>query len=170
MASGPFTDEERDRLRELHAQGLSLHEIARRMGRGKTTISRHAASMGLSWDRSKTIEATKARTADVKALRAELKHQFLVKAGELLAQMDEPYLVFNFGGKDNSYNDRLLDRPPTADLRNLMTAAAVAVDKHAVLERLDSDGGAEQAKSMIGELAGALRAVADHLPSEGDGA
>nr|WSX76182.1 helix-turn-helix domain-containing protein [Streptomyces sp. NBC_00899] len=45
----PVTDEERERIRELHAQGLGRNEIARTIGRGTRTVSIQAAAMGLTF-------------------------------------------------------------------------------------------------------------------------
>ncbi|MEP7194603.1 MAG: hypothetical protein ABI903_17280, partial [Actinomycetota bacterium] len=61
------------RLRNLHAQGLPLRECAKRMGRSRSGVGDHAKVLGLSWDRSKTQVATKARVADNRARRAELE-------------------------------------------------------------------------------------------------
>ena len=137
----PVGDAEREQIRVLHARGESLNAIAKQLGRSKSTIAHHCKAMGLSFDRSATIEATEARVADTKAKRAEVSARFLAKAGELLDQMDQPHLAFNFGGKENTYNEHLLDRAPTGDLRNLMESAAKAFGQHLAQERHDADDG-----------------------------
>lgn len=126
-------------MRELHAQGLSCSEIARRLGRSAATVSEHCKAMGLSFDRTRTIIATQAAVADNKALRATTSRRFLEKANQLLDQMDEPHIVFNIGGKDNVYTEHLMDRAPTADLRNLMASATAAFDKHLAADKHDAD-------------------------------
>ncbi len=65
--------------------------------------------------------------------------------------MDKPHLVFNFGGKDNTYEEHLLQSPPTGDLKNLMVSAATAIDKHIVLERHDATD-----PGVMGSLLGTL--------------
>lgn len=120
--------------------GKNRNEVAREHGVSPSTVSRTAAANGRSFDRSKTKNATEAKKADNAALRASTSRRLLVKANELLDQMDAPHVAFHFGGKDNTYCEKRMERPPVTDLRNLMTAAAVAVDKHLVIEKHDNSG------------------------------
>ena len=108
---------------------------------------------------------------DNKALRVSTARRMLIKANELLDQMDQPHIVFNIGGKDNIYTEQLMDRPPTVDLRNLMITAATALDKHLVLEKHDAGAGtdADHAVSAIGQIGEALTAAARILDSGDDG-
>lgn len=118
-----------------------LNQLAREFGVSPDTISRIAKTEGVTFERTATKNATAAKQADNAARRAELSQRLLDRAVEALGQMDSEFLVFNFGGRDNTYAEHRLDRPPTGDLRNLMTVAAIAVDKHLAIERHDSDGG-----------------------------
>jgi transposase-like protein len=120
--------------------GKSRNETAREHEVSASTVSRIAAANARSFDRSKTKNATEAARVDNAALRASTSRRFLEKANDLLDQMEQPHVAFNFGGKDNTYNEKQLDKPPVSDLRNLMTAAAVAVDKHLVIEKHDNSG------------------------------
>ena len=128
-------------LRSLHALGLSLSECARRMGWAPSRVSTHAKTLALTWDRSQTKAATEARVADNKAHRTALESTLLVKAEQLIAQIDQPHVVFNFGGKDNTYEEHLLNRPPTSDIRNLMQSAGIAIDRSLKLADHDGTGG-----------------------------
>ena len=101
-----WTPEEDAELRALHALGLSQAESSRRMGTSNRRVSEHSKVIGLSWDRSKTKAATDARVADNKARRAALESTLLAKADQLIAQIDAPHVVFNFGGKDNTFEKR----------------------------------------------------------------
>lgn len=126
-------------IRDVRSGEKSAGRIAREHGVAQSTVTRIAGQEGLTFDRSKTKRATEAAVEDNKALRARTSRRFLDKANELLDQMDEPHLVFNFGGRDNTYNERELERPPTADLRNLIVSAATAFDKHMAADRHDND-------------------------------
>lgn len=152
-------------LADIEAGQKSRNQIARDHGVSVSTVTKLAPPG--SFDRSQTKNATAAAVADNRRIRAQISRRLLTKANELLNQMDQPHIVFNIGGKDNVYTEHLMDRPPTTDLRNLMTSAAVAIDKHAVLEKLDSDTGADQARSMLGALAEGLAVAADHLNGTG---
>jgi transposase-like protein len=165
----PLDPAKRAAIAEDIKAGKKRNEIARIHGVGAGTVTRIAQLEGLSFDRSETENATRAVQLDNKARRTALAARLLNKAAELLDLMDEPYLVHSFGGRDNSYNEQLLDRAPASDLRNLMTSAAVAIDKHAVLEKLDVDSGAASAKSMLGELGAALQVAADHMNGTTEG-
>ncbi|QVJ03051.1 hypothetical protein KGD82_13535 [Nocardiopsis eucommiae] len=116
--------------------------------------------------RAHTEKATRARVADMAERRARIAEKYLSKAEQLLDQMDEPHLVYSFGGKENTYAEHLLDRAPTGDLRNLMTTSAVAVDKHMKLIAADTDTGAATAASMLSGIADALQIAAEQLDDE----
>lgn len=140
MSAPPVTDAERDRIRILHARGLSCGQIAAELGRVKSTITRQCKAMGLSFDREQTKAATEAKVADSAARRAETSRRFLEKANELLDQMDRPHIAYNFGGKDNTYEEHEFEKPPVDALRTLMQAAATAFDKHMAQDKHDAAG------------------------------
>lgn len=156
MSARPWTPAEDTILRALHEAGRSLHSIAAEMGRSKDTISKKAAALGLTWDRSRTAAAAQAVVIDNKARRALLVGTLYTRAEELLAQITEPHTVFNFGGKNNSYNEHLLDRPPTGDIRNLMQSASIALQRAVHLEQVDATGGVEKERSLLAQLGEAL--------------
>lgn len=148
----PVTDEERAEIRRLHAEGCGRNEIARQIGRGTRTVSVVAADLGLSFDRTRTEEATRARMADLAERRTILAEALQGDAERLTEQVWQPAVVFNFGGKDNTYEKREVPEPPAADKRQLMQAAATAIDRSLRLVPPAEDGGAEAGRSMVGQL------------------
>lgn len=138
-APAPWTPAEDHQLADLHAQGFSLSVCATRMGRSRSTVCVHSKRLGLSWDRSKTKAATQARVADNKALRSQIEAQALVEAQGFLADLHKPFLAFSFGGRDNDYNEHLLDRPPTGDVRNLMQSFNIAINQSLKIAVHDAD-------------------------------
>lgn len=135
--------------------GKSRNAIARDHQVSAGSVTKLAQEIGHRFDRSKTKNATEAAKADNAALRASTSRRLLLKANEFLDQMDRPHTAFNFGGKDNTYNEKQLDRPPVSDLRNLMTAAAVAIDKHIVIEKHDNSGESHAAvDAWLSEMTG----------------
>jgi hypothetical protein len=105
------------------------------------TVTNIAREAGLTeaFDRSKTKSATEAVVADNRALRALTSRRWLEKCNQLLDKTERPYVAFAFGGKDNTYNEHLMDEPPVDALRSLVTAAAVAFDKHMAQDKHDAD-------------------------------
>ena len=160
MAARPWSDDEDERLRELHASGKSLHAIAGEMGRAKSTVSRESKRLQLSWTRDQVNAATEAKVADAKGRRAALQIALLEDAEKLRAQLWKPTLAFNFGGKDNTYNEHQLDQPTFTDQLKIMQATGVAGDRSLKLAEHDSDG-AEQVRSLLGGIAEALGLVPD---------
>lgn len=71
--------------------------------------------------------------------RSRLAERMIEVAERALDDMESPATVFNFGGKDNTFEARVLPRPPTGDQRNLTIIAATAIDKHKILDHYDSD-------------------------------
>lgn len=126
-------------IADLKNENGSTREIAARHGVGHASVSRIASDAGLALDRSKTKNATEARAADNAASRVRLSARFLDEAHAALDDLHEEHTVFSFGGRENSYNEHKLPKPPTGDKRNLMIIAATAADKHMALERHDNE-------------------------------
>lgn len=136
----PISQPKRDAiLTDIKAGEKSCRQIARDHGVSPGTVSGIAKGVEGAFERSATKRATEAKVADNKAMRAEVSREFLTKARELLAMMNEPHLAHSFGGRDNVYREHELAKPPPAELRNLIVSAAVAFDKHLAADRHDSD-------------------------------
>lgn len=126
---------------DIRAGQKSRNQIARDHDVSVGSVTNIAKGLGLTtaFDRSATKNATKAAQLDAKARRAVLQHRFLDRAERALDDMERAHLVFNFGGKENTYAEHLLDRPPTGDQRNLMIIAATGLDKSIAIDRHDAD-------------------------------
>lgn len=158
----PVTDDDREQVRALHAQGLGRNEIARQINRAQRTVSVLAAEMGLVFDVTMTEDATRHRVAQLAAVRAELALDLAHDAVRLTGSMWEPAKVFNFGGKDNTYEDREVDEPPADAKKNLMAAAGMAIDRSLrLVPPAAEESGLEAARSMLTGLAEGIRRIAE---------
>lgn len=159
------TFQQGQRARELFDQGLGCNAIARELGVGAATISRWAEREGLSFDRSAVAIAVRARSIDIAASRTELTQKMLTVAHDALDQLDGPYLVYNFGGKDNTYEEHLLDTPPIEVVR---TAQTIAKDAHAVATKTleQTPEGTALAESVLDRLEAQLDAEFDGVDDE----
>lgn len=170
-------DERAAILEDVRAGQLSRNAIARKHGRSVSTVTGIANAAGHSdaFDRSQTENATRARRTDLAAARAALAERWMRVANDVLDQLDQPHTVWAFAGKDGVFRQRELPRPPTGDLRNLVTSAAVATDKHLVLDKHNTGDGVEEARSMLGNVAAAIGEAyaqvkaADEARSDDDG-
>ncbi|TDD25001.1 helix-turn-helix domain-containing protein [Actinomadura sp. KC06] len=159
MAAGrPLTQQDRDQVRALHAQGLNRNAIAREIGRAQSTVSKIAAELGLNFDRSRTREATKAKVADAKARRAQLASDLLDDAAELRKQLWQPCTLVKIGGKDNVATEHPLGQPLFEDQLKIVQATGLAAERHARLVELDRDDGNSEVASLLGNLLGGLQA------------
>ena len=165
-----WTPEQDQQLVDLHAQGFPLVQCATRMGCGTATLSRHAKALGLTWDRSKTKAATEARVADNRATRSTIEAGLLADVQRLRAQLWAPCKAFNFGGKDNTYEEHALEQPTFVDQLKIMQAATIAVDRSLKIAVHDSDSSHDDAKSMLTGLAAAMglafRSPSSEVPKE----
>lgn len=161
----PVDDEMRSEVARLHGLGYTRNEIAREVGCAGSTVGLIAAAHEppLLFDRALTALAVEAHRIDMAVKRADLQRKLLVRADEALEAMDQPALVFSFGGKDNDYNERVLDAPTTADQRNLMTIAGIALQRESDLRRVDTTSGVEEGVSLLDSLSTGLAAAADRL-------
>lgn len=159
----PITDAELEAIRQHHAAGLSLNRTAKELGRAPSSVRLASKRLGLSWDRSKTEKAVKARQVDMAAERAELAADLLQDAKRLREQMWQPAVVFAFGGRDGDYSEHRVTEPPAADKRTLMQASTAALTAHLRLVDHDSDGGVAEARSVLDGFMDAVARRANEL-------
>lgn len=154
MAQGrPVEADVRARAIELISAGMPRNAIARELQIAPSSVSKIATEEGLSFDRAnQTASATAARQHDLKVRRLELIDELMAKAADHLVAIDQPFLAFNFGGKENDYNEHELERAPTGDILNLHRAASLAMKDARELIRDDDDQGVAEAESMLMNL------------------
>lgn len=161
----PLTDAEKQKIRELHAEGAGRNEIARQLDRPFGTITKFCQDEGLPFDRrAELAEATEIRMADLADLRAQLAADLTVDAVLLREQMWQPYTAYSFGGKDNEYNEHEFNEATPEAKRALMLTAGVAIDRSLKLAPAVDGNGADDAKSMLGKLAQGIAALASEDP------
>lgn len=160
MARRGTFDSKRAEARRLFDQGLSCRAIAKELGCSPSTVSRWAEAEKLSFDRSQTAAAVQAHTVDLAKARVELAQEMAAAGLELLRARHRPYLVFNFGGKDNTYEEHTLDRPPVEVIRNAVTTAGIAFDKASRVVESTPEGQVE-AESVLDRLEALLEAESD---------
>lgn len=95
--------------------------LAAELGLGNSTVTRIAKALGLDFSRAKTAVAIQARSIDLAAGRHRLAEKMLGRAEQMLDDLDGPYLVYAFGGKENV--DSELEKPPVEMQRTAVTTA-----------------------------------------------
>lgn len=159
--SGPLSDETRDAVARLHGQGYGCNAIARELGISAGSVSKIARDRGLKFDRAATDLATRARTIDLAYTRTLLLQKMSVAASDLLDEIDGPYLVYAFGGRDNDYNEHLLDTPPVEVRRTALIAAGATVDRVAKYLDTRPDADLDEALSVLDRLEAELDAESE---------
>ena len=152
----PFTAEERQQVRDLHAQGLSLREIARRLERSTRTVSKAAVDMGLAFDSRPTASATRAKQQDNRAARARIIAWQYRRALKLAERLDGETWTTATRTQAGCLTD-VLSMVPADDELAMSRAMGQYVKAAADLEKIDAGDGAESARSMLGDLMGRLR-------------
>lgn len=160
----PISEGDRQKVRTLHAAGMTRNDIARELGRSGSTISKIADEEGLAFDRGTQVAAaTAARQTQNRESRARLMELLLEDAHKLRQELWTPCTVYNFGGKDNTFETAEIDQPDFAGQKAIMQSVGVAVDKILRLESADSETGVDEARSMLGAIAAGLQVAADRL-------
>ncbi|MET7450671.1 helix-turn-helix domain-containing protein [Streptomyces sp. NPDC005574] len=159
----PIDDDDRRRVRELHAAGKSRNDIAREIRRSPSTVSKIAAAFEppLTFDRAAEVAAaTAVRTADLADRRAALALALHNDAERLRAQLWQPTVYGEFAGKDGKWQQVHLDQPRFADQRQIIGATATAIQQSLRLAPVEGGEGSEQVRSMLGALGDALAQAA----------
>jgi Helix-turn-helix domain len=139
-ATTPVTDAERERIRQLHARGMTCGEIAAELGRNKSTVTRQCKKLGLSFDRAQTDPATSAKNADVKARRAEAKVLMMDDWHRFRERLWSSYDVVL--GTGTGAEVITLDLPPAQDARALTAAMSTLIKDQIAIEKHDVDAAA----------------------------
>lgn len=162
--SGTF-DGKREQAKHLFDQGLSCNAIAKKLKCAPSTVSRWAQAEGLSFDRAQTAAAVEAHTIDLAAERLLLAEELMEAGRTALREIKGPVVVYNFGGKDNTFRSRKLDRAPMSMRREAITAGAIAFDKASRIVEKDT-GGVDDAVGMLDTLASGFREAAAKYRAE----
>lgn len=164
MAVRSWVPEEEDEcLVRLHSEGRSLNSIAKEMGRSAETVSRQSRRLGLSWDRSRTVQATLALVAEAAARRAALEVDLLRDAERLRLQLFAPVTVHKFGGRNNTYASRRLKKPDARAQSDIMHAATTAVAHSLKISKHDPDAGTGAAIGMLDKIAESIELAAQQI-------
>lgn len=152
------------RVRHLHAQGLGHNEIVRDIGCAPATLAKIVKHLGLTFDRTRTAQATKAKQVDAAARRAAIVERLYGQAEAILDRLEAPEhnLVEVSAGKAVKYTH---DRLPPRDIHALINSIGAASEKAVRLEKLDARDGADDVASMLGKLGDALLTASEGLDS-----
>lgn len=148
------------------AEALKLYKthgptaVQKQLGIPKGTVTRWAKRDGVETvSVERTRAATQAAAVYSKARRDELKALLLDDAHRLRAQLWQPARLVNFGGKDNTLAETMLDEPLFVDKKNIMSSVSIAVGSAMKIDQADNDNGSSTAKSMLERLAEQLQVV-----------
>lgn len=145
---------------------LSTRRIAARHGVSDRFVRTVAEENGITdaWSREHTESATRARLADLKERRALLAEGLLDDAEALRERAWNEYK--HTMATSEGLRSVTLDLPPLAEVRNAYAAVGIAVDKHSVLLKMDTDSGAGAVRSLMAGIGDALTQAAAALDDE----
>lgn len=161
----PLTQEQRDQITELHKAGKSRNDISRITGVSAGTVTNVCRAAGLTFDRSKTKEASRAKQVDLTEARLNLAYRLNTVANDMLDMIDKPFTVYNFGGKDNTFAEATLDSAPVEARRTIVTASAIVFDKITRIVEKDN-GGLDQAVGVLDQIAAGFQSAAAKYRAE----
>ncbi|MFI0939154.1 hypothetical protein [Streptomyces sp. NPDC021020] len=158
-----FSREDEERLRQLHADGVSRNDIARQMEWSVGTITNHATRLGLSFDRSATRAATDARQVDLRDRRQRIEIQLYDLAERNIRRAQERYLLTGFD-QLGALVAETIPQPPARETKDFTLAASSALTTAVKLAQVDGgDAGREQAAGFLQGLSDAMATAAREL-------
>lgn len=155
-----------NRLRRMHAEGLSQGKMAKELEVSRTTVATWAKRLNLSYDATPLVAANTRAGVDLTSGRLRLAEKMLAAAENMLDTIDDPYLVYSFGGKDNEYNEHELDSAPVEVRRSILVSAGIAFDKLTRIVESDPDVGS--AETALRAVQRGLMAAAEQLKLDSD--
>lgn len=156
MTRPKITPETIESIKDLHNAGLSARKIAQNLGVSASTVSKYCKKLGLKFDRAQTVQASETKKIDLEAQRLKLAERMLARANRTLDEIEGKVVVFNFGGKDNTFEEHELDHAPVDTVRSAMTTAAIAFDKASRIVERQAPNSQVAATNMLTSLAAAF--------------
>ena len=140
----PVDSKTRAKIRKLAREGLSQTKVAAATGVSRATVAKvcAAAKPPITFDRAKTAAAVEAHKIDLKARRVELTEMLLNDAFTLrqMAFDKREVTIMTEEMAEKGMEPVVFEvANGSADVKNLFTAVGIAVDKHLVLVKVDSD-------------------------------
>ena len=136
----PLDPDKRAAIADAIRAGGTRNGIARQHNVSGRTVTKIAEEDDLdtsAWDRVQTERATEAARLDMAQWRVDFAQRMAWRAVWVEERFDEQQTTV-VGGKEGA--EIVAHDPTSTDVRNLMTALGIAVDKIAVLTRDDSQG------------------------------
>ena len=122
----PLSNEERQQIIDLLPTGKSCRGIAKEVGRSPSTVGKIAKDEGHVFGRLNLERACEATRAYGKERRATFVQRLHEESERLIEQLHGKYLVYNFGGRDNTYAEHTLTEPPVDAKFTIMRAIGQA--------------------------------------------
>lgn len=171
----PVDPTTRARVVELFAEGKGRNAIAREVRLSGATITKIASEEGHEFDRSQSELAVRLRTVDLAKMRVDLAHASLLKAWDVLEQLEAPAVIHQFeaghqlttheGDKEvatwvpGDWRELVIDAPTFSDQRNLATMFGIFISKARELTNSNEAAGSAEAVSELDQLQMSLTAV-----------
>jgi transposase-like protein len=150
-----YTAKQKQTALELYGT-MSVRALSKKLKIPQSTLGNWAARAGIKSGRADQVaSANEARRADAIARRQKLAADLLADAEKLRGQLFKPCVVYNFGGKDNTFAKAKLAEPDFRAKQQILTGVGIAVDKVIALERHDSDG--NEGMPAVDEWLGAMK-------------
>ncbi|MBO2459800.1 hypothetical protein [Actinomadura violacea] len=153
-------------IADIRAGTKSRNAIARDHGVAPSMVTKLARESGNAeaFDRKPTAQAVKAAAVDAKALRARLIADLYNDAQRFRERSWAEYTQIVTGPTGVELVTTKL--PPLRDQQAGYTALAICLDKALKLESINTGDGAEQGKTMIGDLRAALGLAYDAIEAQ----
>ena len=162
MTQRPLTEDEADRVRKLHAQGLSRNQIAKEIGRSWSSVTKLAKHLGLTFDRAAPKAAIEAAMVDAKLRRRGIIARLYGVAETTLDRLERTGHDLTEVSMGEAIRFSVYELP-SADVYRLVGAVSSATSSAVKLEQVDSDSGATEATSMLDALTAGLGAAYEQL-------
>lgn len=151
----PLTKKEWKQIDDLLPTGKSCRDIAEEVGRSPDTVSRRAKKKGHIFGRINAERACEARKWYCAESRAKIAARLEEEANLLIDDLHKPFIAFNFGGKENDYNEHHFDEPPTEAKFTIMRAVQSAIRTVTDIVKVDASS-SDGAQNQIAEYRNAL--------------
>lgn len=165
-----LTPAELDRIRALHARGLSCRAIAKDIRRSTNAVANNARAMGLAFDASRTAAATEAKQASNRERRAALVHRLYDRADAIMTRLEaDQFKVTATDTHGNAVTTPVAaDAIPGHEERALTGMVVNLLAGAARLEAVDAGHtGDAQARGILGALQDSLQAAYGQLAHTG---